>query len=148
MAHQQEQEERSADEGRHHAQEDLLWGGHGAGQEIGADDEPGAGQERGRQQPAMDRSQQEAHEVRHDEADEADDTTHRDRAAGEDRRAPEHGPLRPLDVDPERGGHLLAFEQQVQVAREPDRYRTADDHSRQQHPGVDPARSVTPPIIQ
>ena len=104
----QPQEERRAADAGDDAEPDLGRRQRGAGDQIGGDDERGAGERRGRDQPAVRRADHQAQRVRHDQADEADDAADRDGGAGEQRRHGQHPLLGALDVEAERRGRVLA----------------------------------------
>ena len=59
-----------------------------------------------------------AHEVRDDDADKGDRTGERDRGASRKRGADERHPLSPFDVDTACGGSLGADADEVQHARQ------------------------------
>jgi len=63
------------------------------------------------------RADDQAEDVRHDQADEADDTGDGDGRGGDDARDGEAGSVRSLDLDPERVGVFLAHQEDVQVVR-------------------------------
>ena len=80
-----------------------------------------------------------AQEMRHDEADEADDSCHCDRAADRERRAADHEPLRAPRLEPQARGRLLAERERVESARGRDHEQPAGQHQRQRERHVDEA---------
>jgi hypothetical protein len=85
-----------------------------------------AAEKRRRYEQAKIGAEDQAQDVRHDQADEADHARHRHRGTDEQRRRHEDGPPNVLDVDAERRRTFLAGREQVQRRRVPHEHRSAD----------------------
>ena len=94
-----------------------------------------------RQHDAMIGADQQPHQVRHDDADEADRTGQRDRRAGGERGAQERDPLRARDVDAARGGDVVAEREQIE--RRGSSAKSANDSRMQRQGGDDRADSCS-----
>ena len=81
-SHQQPQEEGSTNQRRDHADRQLQRRHHCPRDSIASNQERGAEQRRRRQHDAVIRADQQAHEMRDDDADESDRAADRDRGAG------------------------------------------------------------------
>ena len=130
-AGQQPEEERPADQRGQHADRQLGRRDHGAGERIGQHQEGAAEQRRGRQQGAMAGAQQQAHDVRRDQADEADDAGDRHAGADRERDLRHQAALQPLDVDADVAGLALAQRQRVEQMRRRQQRRHADGQHQQ-----------------
>ena len=97
---------------------------------------------RGRQHDAVVGAHHQPHQVRHDDADEADRAAERHRRAGGQRRAEERQPLRPHDVHAAGGGRVVADAQQVERARQHRERGERDEDERQRRDDRAVARHV------
>ena len=103
----------------------------GPRQQVAQHQKGGAEERRGRQHDAVIRSHHQAHQVRHDDADEAHRSAQRDRGAGGQRGAEERPALRALHFDAAAGGHVLAHGQQIQRPRQHGEHDERRDDERQ-----------------
>ena len=100
-------------------------------EQVGDAQQRRAGQQRDRQQAAMAGSDDQAHDVRHHEAHEADDAADRHGDRGEHAGGDEQQALGALDLDAELERALLTLQHDVHLAREEQRH----DHERHRHEG-------------
>jgi hypothetical protein len=84
--------------------------------QVAENHERGAEQHPGREHAPVVRTDHEPHDVRHDQADEPDDTADRDRDPGHQRGDKEQVPSQPPDIDAQRRGRLGAHRERVQRA--------------------------------
>ena len=98
----------------------------GARREIGGDDERRAGERGAGDERAMAADAGAAHEVRHDESDEADEPGGRDGGRREQRAHEIDAPAGAVHVHAESGGGLLAEREDVDVARLPEERRAGE----------------------
>ena len=101
-----------------------------------------AEERRRRQHEPMIGADDQPHQMRHDDADEADRAADRHRRAGRERRAEERHALRAHDVDAARAGRLGAEAEQVERPREPRERDERDDDERQRRENRRVARDV------
>ena len=101
--------------------------------EVGVGEQGRAAERREREDEPRGRADEQPHDVRHDEPDEADEPADRDRGRGHQRGEGEQDPPLAPDVDAEVGGRLLAEQQAVERPRpEQDQRRSpmSDDRQR------------------
>lgn len=104
---------------------------HGAGQGVGQQKQDRAGQQRAGDQSAMVRSQPQAHQVRHHQADKADDSADGHRGGHQHRTAQQQPALQHLHVDPKIVRLFIAKLQQIEAGRHPPhRQRRRDNQGR------------------
>ena len=106
-----------------------------------SDDQRRAAEGAEREEKAEVAAPDQADEMRHEQADEADDAAHRDRRAGDDRRGAEADQLHPLHVHAARLRVLLAEREQAQIVREEREHDHRDHEQRRQQDHVRPRRA-------
>jgi hypothetical protein len=142
LAREQVEEDRHAEQGGEHADRQLLRGDHGARQGVGHHQQGAAGQRGGGQQHALVVADCQAHQVRHDEADEADAAGGGHRHGGEQRAQGIHGGTQAAHLDAQRACHQVAAREQVEVARDGHHQGQADRRHGQRRPGRAGVREV------
>ena len=112
-AAQQHEEDRRADDRGDDADGDLA---RDARDEVGEDEERGAEERRERQDEARVRPDEQAHDVRHDEPDEADEPCQRHGRRRDERGQPEEDGALAAHVDAQVAGGVIAEQQRVERA--------------------------------
>jgi len=131
MSPQQGEEERSADETGDDAHRQLRRRKRDPRQEIGADQERGAGECRGGYQTRVGRAEHGANEVWRDEPDESDEPGQRHSRGREQSRRRQDQALGAFDIDAETGRDVVTEREGVEAVRhrECDREGGADECS-------------------